>query len=252
MKRTIALLLCVLTQPLHAENFLEQKIDAYIAQTQADASLKPHWDLLKQNNYIEHTGPDAEYRTRYVDLQGIIESALSDEENINVTAIIHTATPPTPLRAPDGEITPGLLSPEVAADPKLIATVTKRCNILRRFLANGKKLYAAYPISSLSAAIPVPGISTFNDLCSNFKNLINTPFEGGFAKSDLTGATYFIQIPGENEPIVFSIMALQANDAQPEAKWAMWYGPLSNAQVNARAEQIQTFLKEKKIALDLN
>ncbi|MDP1724571.1 MAG: hypothetical protein Q8L85_07705 [Alphaproteobacteria bacterium] len=250
MKRTIALLLCVLTQPLHAENFLEQKIDAYIAQAQADASVKPHWDLLKQNNYVEHTGPDAEYRTRYVDLQGIIESALADEKNINVTAIIHTATPPTPLRAADGEITPGLLSPEVTADPKLIATVTKRCNILRRFLANGKKLYAAYPKAILST--PVPGIKIYDDLCAENKNLNDRPFEGGFAKSDLTGATYFIQIPGENEPIVFSIMALQANDAQPEAKWAMWYGPLSNANVNVRAEQILTFLKEKNIALDLN
>ncbi|MDP3533401.1 MAG: hypothetical protein Q8S31_08970 [Alphaproteobacteria bacterium] len=250
MKRTIALLLCVLTQPLHAENFLEQKIDAYIAQAQADASVKPHWDLLKQNNYVEHTGPDAEYRTRYVDLQGIIESALADEKNINVTAIIHTATPPTPLRAADGEITPGLLSPEVAADPKLIATVTKRCNILRRYLASGKKLYAAYPKDKLSE--PIPGIEIYNNLCATNENLIDKPFEGGFAKSDLTGATYFIQIPEENEPIVFSIMALQASDAQPEAKWAMWYGPLSNANVNVRAEQIQTFLKEKKIELDLN
>lgn len=251
MKKIIVLLLCLSTQSLQALSPFEQKIDAYIAQAQADASVKPHWDLLKENNYIEHAEPDVEYRTRYVDLQGIIESALADEKNINVTAIIHTALPPTPLRAADGEITPGLLSPEVAADPKLIATVTKRCNILRRFLANNKNLYAVYPISALSAAIPVPGIGIFNDLCSNFKNLMNTPFEGGFAKNDLTGATYFIQMPEENEYTIFSTMALQANDAQPEAKWAMWYGLLSNLVVKQRAKQILNFLKEKNITTNI-
>jgi hypothetical protein len=182
MKKIITLLLCLSTQSLQALNPFEQKIDTYIEQAQADLSVKPHWDLLKQNNYIEHVGPDAEYRVRYVDLQGIIESALADEKNINVMAIIHTALPPTPLRALEGEITPGLLSPEVAADPKLIATVIKRCNILRRFLANNKSLYAVYPISALSGPIPVPGIDIFNDLCTNFKNLVNTPFEGGFSK----------------------------------------------------------------------
>jgi hypothetical protein len=58
-------------------------------------------------------------------------------------------------------------------------------------------------------------------------------------------------MPGENEYTVFSIMALQANDAQPDAKWVMWYGLLSNPVVKQRAEQILNFLKGKNITFHM-
>lgn len=250
MKKILTLLLCLSTQNLHALN-LEQKIDSYLDQAQLNPSIKTHWTILKKNNYVENTGPDETYRTQYVDLQGIIESVLADEKDVKVTAIIHTALPPTPLRT-EGAITPGLVSAEVAANPALIATVTKRCNILRRFLNNKKRLYAIYPTSALSEKSPIVGIQIFNNLCTNFTNLINKPFTGNFPKNELTGATYHIQFSGGKEPILFSIMALQANDSQPEAKWAMWFGSLGNIKIKERFSQILNFLKEKNITLDLN
>lgn len=259
MKKILAFVLCTYSTSLHSvilsENAaaLVQRITNNLSLAEQDVAIQNHWSNLATNHYVEHIGPDADFRHLYVNLQGLIEYSLAQEKDIKITGIIHTATPPTPLRTDGTILHEGLVAEAIAKNPKLIETVTKRANILRQFLASGKRLYAYYPSSALSPSLS--GIDIYRDLLNTYKAcLMDRPFDGDFPKKDLTGATYLIEIPEPDntrfELYVFSIMALQANDPKDDAQWAMWFGPISDPKVEERYNQILSFLRSKDIKID--
>ncbi len=225
-------------------NDLSHKITENLTLAQQEEKVLVKWEELQTDSYIENTGPDASYRSVYVGIQGAVESALADEDSVIVTGVIHTKRPPTPLLTEGQMVTPKLVAESVLNDPQQLKTITSRANIIRRFLASEKKLYAAYPKSVLQSDIA--GMNIYQDLLQKYPNqLVDAAFDGDFPE-ELTGATYVIQLQN-GQKMVFSIMALQANDPKGDAKWAMWYGSFDNPKIQERFKSVSAFLNEKGI-----
>jgi hypothetical protein len=173
---------------------------------------------------------------------------LKDNSLEAAVCVIHTKLPPTPLRTDGIILAEGLISPEVAADPLRLETVTKRPNILRTFLENGGRLVAAYPESSLDGELP--GIGTYQSLLEGYPdNLIDHPIAIEELSSEYSGATCLIQ--DEDGVTLFSIAATQASS--PGNQMGVWFGPLALdavEAVEARYEFVNSFLDAQGLSLE--
>jgi hypothetical protein len=204
-----------------------------------DQAIKELWSNIgRQEGEVVMVGNDADNRPKFVGLQALIEANIAAAKAQNkitaVVGVIHTKFPATPLRS-DGTIAENLVAPEIMQDPQRLATVLKRPDIIRNFLAVGGRLIAAYPRSSLQE--PIPGFETFQSLLRRHRNLIDFPLNE--FSDEYTGATYLIE-ENSGEITCFLIKATQANSPS-NSEMGIWFGPYK-AKVRDRVDKINNFL----------
>lgn len=200
-------------------------------------------NILENKGNIQISGDDAQNRSRFINLQGVIESTISSlciDQKITAFGVIHTQLPPTPLRTND-QNTRDIVAEEIYSDQKRLDTVLTRANILRDYIRCGGVLVCATPRYEDN----IEGIDIFNKLKENYKNNLYAQElkHCTTLEHDKSGATYFIK-EGE-ELFIFSIKASQANS--PSNSWAMWFGDVTQEQIKGRLNDITLFLKDNEV-----
>lgn len=218
-----------------AAQTLTVQVEKNLSHIKATDATKTLWQQLKESHFVTHVGPDAEHRPSYVGIQGCVEAALADDPDLEVVIVIHTATPPTPLRT----------VPKNVENPEIAETITNRTKVLHRYLSvpENKKLFTVYP----ETAAP-EGMDVYKNTLELFPStLIDTPYKGVFPK-EITGATYIFKNKA-GELMLFGIKALQANEPEEKAVWALWFGPLTDPEIQKRFQEVNAFLKSVDVKI---
>lgn len=227
---------------------LEKMIDDCLSATNPEAKVVWRQVIDNRGKFVVKD-EDAANRPKFVGgIQACFESSVNQllKDNLLEAAVcvIHTKLPPTPLRTDGIVLAEGLISPEVAADPLRLETVTKRPNILRTFLENGGRLLAAYPESSLEGELP--GIGIYQSLLEKYPdNLIDYPIAIEELSNEYSGATCLIQ--DEDGVTLFSIAATQASS--PGNQMGVWFGHLELEAVEERYVFVDSFLGAQGLSL---
>lgn len=230
------------------ENGVKKTIESYgFSNNKEKKKLAKLWKKLNGNGYVAIEGKDSDLRPIAVTLQEIIESSIADSlENgsaSKVVGIIHTPTPPTPLRIKDLLNLEEFVPEQTKNNLQVIKTLGNRHNILLKLLKLKATLIAAY--SSDIATSKIAGYKNFQNLTKSYTNLIDKPIK--HLTPDLSGATYLVKDNNGNIK-VFSIYATQINkQAAGEQKWKIWFGDIKNKKIAKRLVKIESFLKAENI-----
>lgn len=192
-------------------------------------SLDPIFETLLKDGYFEARGKDAEIRTPFVTLQGIVEKFLAKELGKSIRSlegIIHTPMPATPLCSEKG--------------------ATPRAGIIRGYLEEGANLYIVYPNSGFSKRSLSEQEIYKKALSEYSEHLFDRPIQLESIPLHLIGATYSFK-DLEGRQFIFSIKMTQANDPQENANYALWFGPSDHPEIQKRIVELKTLLPSSVI-----
>lgn len=230
--------------------FIEQEISSAkaeldkntISQTadikKLQEGLDSIWRNIKEKNYAENNGTDAELRPSYVVMQGIIEReqarALEKGAIKSAEGFIITPRMPTPLMLDSGKN----LGEVNLADPQAFALY--RNPILNEFLQAGGILNAIYSHDAKTAlSNHETGLANYATHLTKYKNLKDNPIiKSDMAKfpAELTGAMYLV----DDQPITVESKQITQIDNSKAQSWAIRFGKAAEP----RASILNKFLKE--------
>lgn len=208
------------------------------------------WNVLTQEGYLEVMDKDSSVRPYFVTLQGIIEHVLASEiqDTINdLKGVIHTPRPTTPL-CTKGEISEELVHPTIAIDPACLLSVKARTTLLRDYLFKGADLYVVYPKDGINNRTEVQQEIYNQELLNHPDHLFDIRLDCESLPSELVGATYTFKDQG-GERYAFAIKITQAKDPQDFGKCALWFGPISNPEIQSRVGAVSTYLESHNLNL---
>lgn len=193
------------------------------------AAADPLLDELAQRGEVERRGTDAECRPLFVSLQGAFEQAMANAFQSGRIAYlrgaIHTPMPATPC-CTAGEISEGLVDPNVAIDPDRLQTIEMRAAIVRRYLDTGAPLHIVYPADGFWGRSSEQR-RVYRALLGHYANLLDHPTDRREIEPELIGATYLFFADGAT--YLFSIQASQANAPSDETSWKIWFTSVDRA-----------------------
>lgn len=204
------------------------------------------FESLVKHGSLELSGSDKEIRPYFVGLQAIIEHVLSGALNKEVSSLkgfIHTPMPPTAL-CTTGEITNGLVDPIIENDPSRLFTVLARSMIVRNYLHKGGDLYAIYPGNGFKKRTAEQQAIYIQELINYPHHLFDVPLKCDSIPQVFIGATYIFE-DQSGESFVFAINMTQANDPQDFGKYSLWYGPLSQHEIQKRVTETAIFMDDQ-------
>lgn len=203
---------------------------------------------LRKSAVIEIAGTDRKTRPVAVSFQKAFEQSvlkmIDDKQVSQVTAIIHTRKPTTPLCNPRGEALPQTMHPDMKCDPKRCKTIQDRTVTLREMAKKESlNLYVAYPEGGLLKRSPEEQRIYHQEL-SNAVNtsLHDTPLSCADMPDEIVGASYILKTNQGNE-LYFANNGKQAIDASGETLWRYWFGNLKDAPLNERYREVVNYLK---------
>lgn len=208
--------------------------------------LKEKWDVLTSKGVIDVTDTDAKVRPAFVALQALIEHVFSHQIGKSIkslTGVIHTAAPPTPL-CNKGEVSPGLVSASIKEDQRRLFTVNARTTILRDYLHQGGRLYAAYPQSGVSLR-SAEQMQIFKDEKQKYPvHLIDHPLDMPTLDDEFSGAFYVVENT-DGVKYAFAIKMTQANALKTEGSFGLWFGKLDGTPVKTRIDSVMQVISSK-------
>lgn len=202
---------------------------------------------VEEQYKVIETGSD-DLRVKYVHSQGCFEhvlacfQALGDIEEI--IGVIHTPMPATPLCIkPEGEVR-GVLDQSIRHDLSKLLTVRSRAQIIREYLMKGAKLYIVYPQGGFEKRSATQQ-SIYKEELERFAgNLFDWVLTTNKIADDMVGATYLFRNM-DRQVFAFSIKSKQANDIHSQAEWGIWFGPVVEAEVADRVNNVFDYLSSK-------
>lgn len=230
------------------ENNITTAINSYnFPHNKEKMFMKCFWKKIVKNGHSSLEGKDADLRPTIVTLQEIIESNIVDaleKGNIaRVVGVIHTPTPPTPLRIKDPSNLSDIAPEAYRNNPQVLETLINRHHIMLKLLELKGTLITAYP-KNLSK-FKTQGYKHFLSLCRTYTNLIDKPIK--HHSPELTGATYLIKYKNGTVK-AFSLHSTQINSlVEGTQKWEIWFGDIKNKNVAKRIVKIDSFLKAEDI-----
>gem|GEM_PF-1029888 len=232
------------------QDFLHE-VKTGVVQTDSLASSRETIFLLiselREKGHATGTGKDEQQRPIFVSTQGAIENSLSSflgQGKIKkVIGIIHTPTPATPLCTKEGEISEHLVHPSFAGDEKRCHTIYSRAHIIRSYLNRGGILYVVYPKEGIFKRTPEQRGIYKQELLNHPYGLFDVPITEELPP-DAVGATYFITT-ADDDKIMFSIKASQANAPDDEQCWEMWFADIHNEDVQGRARKVLAITQDQ-------
>lgn len=207
-------------------------------------------DELSAASSVVREGTDVDQRPVFVgaqaDFERLFVHLLKTQQVSQLTCIIHTPAPATPLCI-DTEITEGLVDPVILNDPKRLLTVKKRPHIIRDYLKAGGRLFTVFPKGGRGLRSPEQ-LTILNGLVSTYPDRLSAvELNCAEIPHDLIGATYFITLADSRE-FVLSFRTYQANRPTDD-KWGIWFGPASNPTISDRSKSVLTFLNDNGFSL---
>ncbi|KIE04270.1 hypothetical protein NF27_IN00110 [Candidatus Jidaibacter acanthamoeba] len=230
------------------ESKVGKTIDTYpFLRNKEKKKVERLWKKLNSSGYVAIEGKDSELRQLAVTFQEIMESSIAESlENgaaLSVVGIIHTPTPPTPLRVKDLSSIENFIPEHNRGDSQVIKTLGNRHMILLKLLKLKGTLIAAY--SKDISTSKIPGYNNFLNLTKSYTNLIDKPIK--HLTPDLSGATYLVKDNSGNIT-VFSLHSTQINkQLVGEQKWKLWFGDIKNKKIAKRMVKIDSFLKAEDV-----
>lgn len=232
------IVLCLLIVPLSASDLIDRFADEVrpLVGPEEGAAL----GRLVAEGRFEGEGADLQMRPIFVGLQAAIEQTLTrllaTGEIAWAHGIIHTPTPATPC-CMEAQVSPGLIDPQIEADPDRLATVVSRASIVRSYLAAGGTLTIAYPAAGIEQRSPEQR-SIYKQLLESYPDhAYNLPLLCEELDFDAIGATYIFE-DGQKERFLFSIRAPQANAPSDEQLWVLWFGSVEEPVIEQRVKNI--------------
>ncbi len=225
------------TPPFHAEEFspLAEKISEY-------------WSTLLTEGVLEISGTDKEIRPYFVSLQGVIEQVLASELHKNVsdlTGVIHTPMPATPL-CTQGEISPELVDPSVAADPARLFTVRSRATVIRDYLFQGGCLYIAYPEAGYYRRTKEQQNIYRQELDTYSDRLFDLPLSSENIPPELIGATYLFR-DRCGKQFAFAVNMTQAKNPEDTGHFGLRFGPVDHPAVQEWLRAISAYMEQNGV-----
>ncbi|PWU14858.1 MAG: hypothetical protein C5B45_03665 [Chlamydiae bacterium] len=185
--------------------------------------LKQRWNELVEKGSIEVIDTDKKERPYYVTLQAIVEHVLAHDLNKNIKSLkgaILTPMPATPL-CTEGQISPGLINPDMKDDPRRLLTVESRPTIIRNYLYKGGELDICYPRKGIDERTEDQR-KIYQEAKEKYPSLSDHPLDCKEVRNDLIGAFYLFKDDNEKE-FGFAIKATQANDAPEIGSFGLWF-----------------------------
>lgn len=189
------------------------------------ADFIDRWNEVVEAGVLEVSDTDEQTRPYFVGLQAIVEYTLAlglhHGEIASLTGVIHTPMPATPL-CTTGDISGGLVDPEVEQDDGRAFTVQSRAQIIRHYLAEGGSLYVVYPEGGLEKRSQQQR-EIYRAEVQAYSTLFDRPINCGGIEVDQTGAFYvFTNQAGRK--FAFAIKMTQANNLQRRVDAGLWFG----------------------------
>ena len=211
---------------------------------------------MRKSTDIQIVGSDEKTRPVAVSFQKAFEQSvlkMIDEEQVSqVTAIIHTRKPTTPLCNPVGEALPQTMHPDMKCDPKRCKTVQDRTVTLREMAKKESLvLYVAYLKDGLLQRSPEEQ-KIYRQELNNPANthLHDTPLTCSNMPDEIVGASYILKTSRGNE-LYFANNGKQAIDATGETLWRYWFGNLKDSSVSQRYKEVVDYLKSCGMSISL-
>ncbi|MEK7339105.1 MAG: hypothetical protein WBD50_06005 [Candidatus Rhabdochlamydia sp.] len=207
--------------------------------------LKQRWNELVEKGSIEVIDTDEKERPYYVTLQAIVEHVLTydlSKEIKSLKGAILTPMPATPL-CTEGQISPGLINPDMKDDPRRLLTVESRPTIIRDYLYQDGELDICYPRKGIDDRSKEQQ-EIYQKAKKEYPSLSDHPLDCEKVRNDLIGAFYLFK-NDKKEEFGFAIKATQANDAPKIGSFGLWFdkSDLSTA-TGIRISEMEKFIKE--------
>ena len=207
--------------------------------------LKQRWNELVEKGSIEVIDTDKRERPYYVTLQAIVEHVLAYDLNKEIRALrgaILTPMPATPL-CTEGQISPGLINPDMKDDPRRLLTVESRSTIIRDYLYKGGALDVCYPRKGIDERSKEQQ-EIYQKAKEEYSSLSDYPLDCEKVRNDLIGAFYLFK-NDKDEEFGFAIKATQANDAPEIGNFGLWFDKAgSSTATGIRVLEMEKFIKE--------
>lgn len=242
------------TQPVFAvsskvKSQVEKALKSYSFATTSEQTItKKLWHELAQKGHVILMGKDEELRSKAINMQAIIESAMLKAVHSNdidkVVMAIHSPLPATPFRITENNILPGIIPTKYEASSGVVRALLFRHSTLVSLLKEKADFFSVYNQTSTTKII---GYSNYQALLDKYKNLQDKSLKE--IPNEYLGATYLMQDKIGNIT-AFSIHSTQLTNA-PEGiqKWEIWFGSINNSEVSKRIVQVDSFLKSQGIDL---
>ena len=242
-------MLADIASTIYSDHELDNDVKADIARM----AITP----LRKSSEIQIVGKDSVTRPIAVSFQKAFEQSvltMVDEQLVSqVTAIIHTRKPTTPLCNPPGEALPQTMHPDMHCDPKRCKTIQDRTITLREMASRGKPLdlYVAYLEDGLEKR-SAEEQKIYRQELANPKNtsLHDMPLTCSNMPDEIVGASYILKTSRGNS-LYFANNGTQAIDGKGDTNWNYWFGNLKEAPVNQRYQQVVKYLKDCGMSISL-
>lgn len=211
---------------------------------------------LRKSNETEVIGTDAQTRPVAVTFQKAFEQSvlnMMDEKKVTqVTAIIHTRKPTTPLCNPEGDAFPQTMHPDMKGDFRRSQTIKDRTATLREMAKKESlDLYVAYLEDGLQKRSPEEQKEYRKELSNPInRSLHDIPLTCTNMPDEMVGASYVLKTSHGNK-LYFGINGKQAIDATGETTWRYWFGNLKAPRINGRYNKVVEYLKNCGMSVDL-
>ena len=228
----------------------DSELNANVKTSIARQAISP----LRKTSEIQISGADNVSRPVAVSFQKAFEQSLVNMINesriTQVTAIIHTRQPTTPLCNPPGKVLTETLPPSMKSDTARRKTIEDRTITLRRMAKQPEiDLYVAYIHNGLNKR-SLEEQAIYRSEVSNPENtsLHDSEMACKEMPDDIVGASYVITTR-QGHRLYFGNNGVQAIDGTGNTLWRYWFGGLDNTTVNTRYQEVMDYLR--KCGLDL-
>ncbi|MCW7551225.1 hypothetical protein NX722_00840 [Endozoicomonas gorgoniicola] len=211
---------------------------------------------LRKTSEIQISGADTVSRPVAVSFQKAFEQSLvnmiNESKITQVTAIIHTRQPTTPLCNSPGKVLAKTLPPSMMSDTARRKTIEDRTITLRRMAKQPEiDLYVAYIHNGLNKR-SLEEQAIYRSEVSNPENtsLHDSEMACDEMPGDIVGASYVITTR-QGHRLYFGNNGVQAIDGTGNTLWRYWFGGLDNATVNTRYKEVMDYLRKCGLNLKL-
>ena len=203
----------------------------------------------QQQSHVVLQGSDSQTRPIAVNFQRAFEQSIIKMINQGkvkqVTAIIHTDRPTTPLCHQPDLIQMDSLPESIQTDPKRLKTIKDRTQSVR-LLARDRhiNLYVTYTKSGLYKRSEQE-LAIFKQETNDRRNIAlkNKELSCSSVPDDISGATYVLEL-ANGEQLFFSLNGTQAQDADKTMSWEYWFDSLKNPDMKNRLDKVLGFLNQ--------
>ena len=202
---------------------------------------------LRKTSEIQISGADTVSRPVAVSFQKAFEQNLvhmiNESKITQVTAIIHTRQPTTPLCNPPGKVLAKTLPPSMKSDTARRKTIEDRTITLRRMAKQPEiDLYVAYTHNGLNKR-SLEEQAIYRSEVSNPENtsLHDSELACNEMPDDIVGASYVMTTP-QGHTLYFGNNGVQAVDGTGNTAWRYWLGGLDDTSVNKRYREVMEYL----------